>query len=146
MAVWLDRYEGVFPSWLTAVAGKGNCTTAAHGGTLFGSETANAENIRRSAVAEVVIAVHNSCTPGASRAELCAWMPGIRTKLSPGSCLSRAAPGENGWYFNRKEGDHAGKRRRCRVSRGQKAPILHTARLTRAASVRKTAGKRRRRV
>ena len=27
------------------MAGKDNCTTAAHGGTLFGSETANAANI-----------------------------------------------------------------------------------------------------
>jgi len=84
--------------------------------------------------------------PGHPGRETCVWMPGFRAKLSPGLDLIRAAPSENGWCLKRKEGDHAGKRRRCRVSRGQNTPILHTAKLTRAASGRKTAGKRRRHV
>ena len=41
---------------------------------------------------------------------------------------------------------YGGDRRRWRAYRGQKAPFFHTLRLAWAASVRKTAGKRRRRV
>ena len=128
------------------MAGKDNCTTAAHGGTMFDDRQPIQETFGESVAEKAVAAVHNSCTPGASRAELCAWMPGLRTKLSPDSDLIRTATGKNGWYLKRKEGDHTGKRRRCRVSRGQNTPILHTARLVWAASVGKTAGKRRRRV
>ena len=103
MAVWHDRYDGVFPSWLTAVEGKGNCTTAAHSRTGFVSRQPIQWRCLQYAATEAGAAAHNRFTPGPPGRETCVWMPGIRTKLSPGSCHIRAAPGENGWYLNEKK-------------------------------------------
>ena len=94
MAVWHDRYDGVFPSWLTAMTGKDNCKTAAHGGTMLDDRQPIQETFGESAAEKAVATVHNSCSPGTSRAEPCACMPGFRAKLSPGSALTRAAAGK----------------------------------------------------
>lgn len=128
------------------MVGKNNRTTAAHGGTVFGGRQLIQQAFWQYAAEEAGAAALISLTPGASWPEPCAWMPGFRAKLSPGSNPIRAASGED-WLTSRDKRELTGKKGGVgRYTKGQKAPFLRTARLARAASVRKTAGKRRRRV
>lgn len=87
MAVWHDRHEGVFPSWLTAVAGKGNCTTAAHSRTGFDSRQPIQWRCLQYAATEAGTAAHNRFTPGPSRSGVVCLDTGF-----PGETLSRLGP------------------------------------------------------
>ena len=80
MAVWHDQYDGVFPSWRTAMAGKGNCTTAAHSRTGFDSRQPIQWRCLQYAATEAGTAAHNRFTPGPSR--------------SGDVCLDAGTPGE----------------------------------------------------
>ena len=87
MAVWHDRYDGVFPSWLTAVAGKGNCTTAAHSRTGFDSRQPIQWRCLQYAATEAGTAAHNRFTRGPSRSGDVYLDTGF-----PGETLSRLGP------------------------------------------------------
>lgn len=78
----------------------------------------------------MVAAVHNSSTPGTSWAEMCAWMPGFRAKLSLDSDLIRAVAGKVWLYSGAKEGLQAKNGSVDGRVRGVKAPFFRTARLT----------------
>ena len=80
------------------MTGKDNCTTAAHGGTMFDDR----QTIQRRCQQHT--AAQSSLAPRASGADLYAWMPGFRAKLSPGSDLIRAAAGKDWLYSGVKEG------------------------------------------
>ena len=146
MPVWLDRNGGALPSRRTGMVGKDNCSTAAHGGTMVDNRQPIQETFGESTAEKAVAAVHNRCSPGPFRAELCAWMPSFRAKRSPDSDLIRAATGIIWLYSGSKEGIRAKNSSVDGHVRGKKAPFFRTARLIWAAFSRKTAGKSRRRV
>ena len=146
MPVWHDRYDGVFPSWLTAVAGKGNCTTAAHSRTGFDSRQPIQWRCLQYAATEAGTAAHNRFTPRPSRSGDVCLDAG-----TPGETVSEFRPhlgctGRDRLYFGKKRWSCGKSAMLAGVGKSEKPPILHTARLVWAASVGKTAGKRRRRV
>ena len=95
MAVWHDGNGGALPSQLTAMAGRDNRGMTAHNRILLGSRQPIRRPFRRRSAADVGTAAHNRCSPGTSRAEMCAWMPGSPGETGSRSDLIRAIPGED---------------------------------------------------
>ena len=122
------------------MTGKDNCTTAAHGGTMFDDRQTIQRRCRQHTAAQ------SSLAPRASGADLYAWMSGFRAKLSPGSDLIRAAAGKDGPYSGEKEDIQTKNGGVSGCTTEQKPLCLRALRLTWATSGRKTADKSRRRV
>ena len=85
------------------MVGWDNRGQSAHSRTLLGSRPLTQRPFRRRAAAKAGTAVHNSSTPGTSRAEMCTWMPGFRAKQAPDRRLVPTAPGEDRKYSKEKE-------------------------------------------
>ena len=101
-----------------------------HSSTEFGGRQLIQRPFRRSTAADVDTAAHNRFTTGTIRAEMCAWMPGFRAKLSLDSDLIRAVAGKVWLYSGAKEGLQAKNGSVDGRVRGVKAPFFRTARLT----------------
>ena len=85
------------------MVGRGNRGMTPHSRMVFSIRQPIQRPSRRSTAADVGTAAHNLCIPGNSRAEMCAWMPGLRAKQAPGQRLIRAAPGEDRRCSGKKE-------------------------------------------
>ena len=77
------------------------------GGTMFDDRQTIQRRCRQHTAAGAGAAAQSSLAPRASGADLYAWMPGFRAKLSPGSDLIRAAAGKDWLYSGVKEGIQA---------------------------------------